>query len=482
MKEKSKSRGAKVLLAVLLALCLAFTAFAFTACGPKDGDDDTDKPGEKTVSSIEITTLPTKTEYVAGVDTELDLSGGKITVKYSDNTSEEIDMTAEGVTTSNVTLDITGQGATSEKKNVVITYETKKDTFEITVVANFISVTFDWCYEGDEDVVQGVEAGARVRRPSETPAREGFTFVDWYADAAYTTLFDFAAPIQGDTTIYALWTDDSKTYYDVAFDLNYSGAPEAAVQKIESGKTASKPMNDPTRSGYTFNGWFADAEGETAFDFATAISAATTVYAGWTREAGGVTEYVFEAENTDLTGKSYPGLSGMASEIGLIQNYTTNTLGEALNASEGRYIGYMTEEGASITFNIVSDMEVDDAKLVVRLSKELCDYTLSPDNYSIELNAIPFSGWGPIEFKNVPAQEGAADVSNCYALPFQDYVIAENVHLKEGVNSINLIVMNSDPIAGTTITANGPLIDCIKITTSAVLDWSAAHGLPKPNV
>lgn len=58
-------------------------------------------------------------------------------------------------------------------------------------------------------------------------------------------------------------------------------------------------------------------------------------------------------------------------------------------------------------------------------------------------------------------------------------MIAENVTLKEGRNNINCIVANSDPIPNTTITANGPLVDCLKITTSAVLDWSVRNGLPK---
>ena len=146
-------------------------------------------------------------------------------------------------------------------------------------------------------------------------------------------------------------------------------------------------------------------------------------------------------------------------------------------ASGGKYVGYMTEEGANVTFQIVSDAEVSDATIVLRLSKELGDYTFDTSNYSIELNAKPLQ-FSPIEFKNVPSQDGASDVSNCYALPFQDFVIAENVTLEEGLNSISCTVMNSDAIAGTTITANGPLIDCLKITTSAVLDWSAANGLP----
>ena len=167
-----------------------------------------------------------------------------------------------------------------------------------------------------------------------------------------------------------------------------------------------------------------------------------------------------------------PLIDGETPEVGFVVGRVVG-----IAASGGKYVGYMTEEGANVTFQIVSDAEVSDATIVLRLSKELGDYTFDTSNYSIELNAKPLQ-FSPIEFKNVPSQDGASDVSNCYALPFQDFVIAENVTLEEGLNSISCTVMNSDAIAGTTITANGPLIDCLKITTSAVLDWSAANGLP----
>ena len=472
MTKGKMSLGVRMIVLVLLVAAMSIAAFAFTACGGSD------EPGDKTVKSIAVATMPTKTEYVVGET--FTAEGGELEVTYTDGTTETVKMTDEGVTFGEVNISLTDPDADSETKNVRVTYGKKSATFQIKVNSSKIIVTFDWCYEGDEDVTQSINAGETVRAPGnqDIPSRDGFTFRGWYADAAYTTVYDFAAAINAETTIYALWTDDSKTYHEVTFDYNYSGAPEAAVQLIESGKTAVRPMNDPARNGYTFDGWFADAGKAAEFDFAAAITAATTVYAGWTRDSSaGAQEYVFEAENTNLNGKTYPGLSGTASAGGLIQSYTTNIKGEAVGASGGKYVGYMTEEGANVTFQIVSDAEVSDATIVLRLSKELGDYTFDTSNYSIELNAKPLQ-FSPIEFKNVPSQDGASDVSNCYALPFQDFVIAENVTLEEGLNSISCTVMNSDAIAGTTITANGPLIDCLKITTSAVLDWSAANGLP----
>ena len=52
--------------------------------------------------------------------------------------------------------------------------------------------------------------------------------------------------------------------------------------RISKGEKASKPA-DPTASGYTFGGWYTDAACSVKFDFNSAITANTVVYAKWTK-------------------------------------------------------------------------------------------------------------------------------------------------------------------------------------------------------
>lgn len=52
---------------------------------------------EKEISGIELTTTPTKIQYVVNQD-ELDIDGGVITVHYTDGSTETVDLTAEMVT------------------------------------------------------------------------------------------------------------------------------------------------------------------------------------------------------------------------------------------------------------------------------------------------------------------------------------------------------------------------------------------------
>jgi len=70
--------------------------------------------------------------------------------------------------------------------------------------------------------------------------------------------------------------------FTLTFNL-YGGQPQANFppQTITAGTTATEPLYNPTRNGYTFTGWFTDATGGTAFNFATLIYTDTTVHAQW---------------------------------------------------------------------------------------------------------------------------------------------------------------------------------------------------------
>lgn len=85
------------------------------------------------------------------------------------------------------------------------------------------------------------------------------------------------------------------TSFKVSFDLNYEGAENTIeALTVDAGGTAAAPA-DPVRTGFAFTGWYTDAAMTTAFDFSAAISADTTLYAGWSEAkyylAGNFTGY-----------------------------------------------------------------------------------------------------------------------------------------------------------------------------------------------
>lgn len=77
----------------------------------------------KTVTSIAMKTNPTKTAYIQGQD--LDLTGAKITVSYSDSTAEDISIGAGMVTGYNKN--------TIGQQTLTVNYLNKTTTFNVTV-------------------------------------------------------------------------------------------------------------------------------------------------------------------------------------------------------------------------------------------------------------------------------------------------------------------------------------------------------------
>ena len=54
---------------------------------------------------------------------------------------------------------------------------------------------------------------------------------------------------------------------------------------VALGKPVLRP-SDPVRSGYTFAGWFSDEACTAAWDFATPVGSALTLYAKWEKQSG----------------------------------------------------------------------------------------------------------------------------------------------------------------------------------------------------
>lgn len=70
-------------------------------------------------------------------------------------------------------------------------------------------------------------------------------------------------------------------YATVTFDSN--GGSTVASQNIHIGTMATQPMN-PTRSGYTFQGWYTAKNGGTKYDFSQTVNGDMTLYAHWAKE------------------------------------------------------------------------------------------------------------------------------------------------------------------------------------------------------
>jgi uncharacterized protein (TIGR02145 family)/uncharacterized repeat protein (TIGR02543 family) len=132
---------------------------------------------------------------------------------------------------------------------------------------------------------QLIKYGGKITAPATALTRTAYTFGGWYKDTLYTAAWNFAADtVTAAVTLYAKWT---LNVYAVAFDSKGGGAVD--TQSITHGGKVTYPTA-PTRTGYTFGGWWKDAGYAAAWDFADdTVTSAITLYAKWTLNKYAVT-------------------------------------------------------------------------------------------------------------------------------------------------------------------------------------------------
>lgn len=70
--------------------------------------------------------------------------------------------------------------------------------------------------------------------------------------------------------------------YTVTFDYNYGDKGTYKTVTVKAGDVAAQPAA-PTRSGYSFCGWYTKATGGEKYDFDTTVTADLTLYAHWSK-------------------------------------------------------------------------------------------------------------------------------------------------------------------------------------------------------
>lgn len=137
----------------------------------------------------------------------------------------------------------------------------------------YYTVTFNSNGGSDVSSIE-VEKGELADKPS-NPTKTGYTFVGWYSDSALTESFSFNLAITEDITLYAKW---SINQYTVTFNSN--GGSSVSTQNITYNTVVAEP-SEPTKTGYTFAGWYTDSSLTEVWSFTTVITENITLYAKW---------------------------------------------------------------------------------------------------------------------------------------------------------------------------------------------------------
>jgi uncharacterized repeat protein (TIGR02543 family)/LPXTG-motif cell wall-anchored protein len=175
--------------------------------------------------------------------------------------------TSQAIGTCQLTPSRSGTFSTTLAVSSTAKFNDLTQTQSMAVADNPHTVTFDG-NGGTSTTSQSVTYNGTATKPAD-PTRTGYTFTGWYDGA---TPYDFTTAVTADVTLTAHW---SAIAYTVTFVS--AGGSAVASESADYGTTYAKPA-DPTRTGYTFAGWFT---GGSAYDFATPITGNLTLTAHW---------------------------------------------------------------------------------------------------------------------------------------------------------------------------------------------------------
>jgi uncharacterized repeat protein (TIGR02543 family) len=146
--------------------------------------------------------------------------------------------------------------------------------------ANTLNVTFD-SNSGSSVTATTTTTATTLAAPT-APTRAGYTFDGWFPNIGLTgskATFPYTHAQTSDFTLYAKWIANTLT---VTYNAN--GGSDVTAGSTTTATTLSTAPTSPTRTGWTFVGWYAAADltgTQVSFPYTHGQTANFTLYAKW---------------------------------------------------------------------------------------------------------------------------------------------------------------------------------------------------------
>jgi len=241
-------------LALVSLLLIVVMSFALVSCG---GDDDTDTDTDTNSEVVAPTTYKITLKQEGQEDVVVTVERGK-TPSIPDPKPVAGYTVAWDVTDfSNVTSDIT-VNAVKTLENYTITYEANGGKASMSNPTKY-----------------NVESGTIILGGA---TLDGYDFVSWYEDIAFTKpITQIDSGRTGNITLYAQYTLER---YDIVYNLNGGRLSGSYDKDFDSEHSVTLPT--PKRAGYTFAGWYTDAQFTNGIvNIPKGTKTAVAVYANW---------------------------------------------------------------------------------------------------------------------------------------------------------------------------------------------------------
>lgn len=166
--------------------------------------------------------------------------------------------------------------------------------------------------------------------------------------------------------------------YTVTFDANGKDVELPASQRVKQGRLAIEPSVKLTYAGYTFAGWYKDADCTQAWDFSKdVVTADMTLYAKWTKNEGPVPSPV---------PSSHPvSTKGNASSTSLVlTSHATVSLAGVLKSNAARQTGEHE--------SLLAGFDSDELETSVEKSSDRGAVVVTAQKKKVDLPIWPFIG------------------------------------------------------------------------------------------
>ncbi len=228
-----------------------------------------------------------------------------------------------------------GTGVDYAKGDTIIVENSNIELYANWVVEEYI-VTFK-DYNGNELKVGTVAHGHAATAPV-APSRAGYAFSGWNVDYSNVT---------ENLTVTAQY---NVNHYTISFESN--GGSTVNNKIINYNTKVDKP-NNPTRAGYSFQGWYEDEALTSSFDFDTLIVEDKTLYAKWQQiNSGGSSSGSSSNSNSESSNDRNDSNAQKENTIVIVNGQEEKAGKESI-----------TEKSGEKTVEVKIDSDVIDAKI-----------------------------------------------------------------------------------------------------------------------
>lgn len=136
-----------------------------------------------------------------------------------------------------------------------------------------------------------------------TPTKEGYYFLGWYTSVSGGTKVT-SLTVTKNQTLYAYW---KVKIYPIYLDANGGTVPIESISVDHGGTISSLPT--PTRSGYSFLGWYTSPYGGEEVTTSTIVTESMTIYAHWYYIPSVTYVYLYYDANGGTVSSSYKAVA-----------------------------------------------------------------------------------------------------------------------------------------------------------------------------